>query len=180
MDKTILFNKTVKDIRNRLDSYDEYEILMIAGLLRKLIMDGDSLLNQVLRSKKPSVTFKINPLKELPPGLPRPTFHSIEDGFDPETSFFPGPIKEVNRDQLLKAPVMQFMDHVVTVGDLIKHMSHVEGAIHPGSPKNEMEKALKYLGENLGIGGLPAGIRLLKAIARVVLKGLDELEKQTD
>jgi len=48
--------------------------------------------------------------------------------------------------------------------------------VHPGLPKSDQEKILKELGQTLGIGGLPVGIRILKAISRVVLKGLAPLK----
>lgn len=176
METKQLFVKTLDDIEKRLTSRDEYEILLIAGLLRKLLLDGDSLINQVITTEKLKIEFVVND-KSAPTTPPIPVFWSIEDGIDPETSppFLINPIK-VNKENLLKRPVIQCDGKIVTVKDLIRHMAHVEGAVHPGLPKTDEEKILKELGQTLGIGGLPAGIRLLKAIARIVLKGLEPLK----
>ena len=173
-----MFIKTLEDIETRLTSYDEYEILMVAGLLRKLLLDGDSLMNQVNRGKKLKITFTINDRK-IPQASSDVVFWSIEDGLDPDTSV---PLlcnpKEVNKDDLLKIPIILSNGKTINIKDLIQHMAHVEGAIHPGIPKSDEEKILKGLGRILGIGGLPVGIRLLKAIARVVLRGLQPLRNE--
>lgn len=178
MDKSQLFIKTIEDIEERLTSHDEYEILMIAGLLRKLLLDSNPLMNQVNQEKRLKITFTVN-YRGVPQTPPIPFFWSIEDGIDPDTSVphLSNP-KKVNRDDFLKIPIILFNGRIIIVKDLILHMAHVEGAIHPGMPKSDEEKVLKELGQTLGIGGLPTGIRLLKAISRVVLKGLQQLKNE--
>ena len=47
MDASILFLKTLEDIESRLTQKDPYEILLIAGLLRKLFLDDHPLVDQV-------------------------------------------------------------------------------------------------------------------------------------
>jgi hypothetical protein len=66
----------------------------------------------------------------------------------------------------------------ITIKDLIKHMTNVEGGVHPGVTKTEKDRILKEIGQNFVIGGLPAGIRLLRAVSRVVLKGLETLRQK--
>lgn len=180
MDKSQLFIKTLEDIEKRLASHDEYEILMIAGLLRKLLLDSNPLINQVNQEKKIKITFTVND-RGIPQAPLIPIFWSIEDGLDPETSVphLCKP-KEVNKDTLLNTPIMLSNEKIITIKDLIQHMSHVEGAIHLGIPKSNEEKILKELGQVLGIGGLPAGVRLIKAISRVVLKGLQPLRVEIE
>lgn len=168
----------MEDLKKRSNSHDEYEVMMIAALLRKLLMDSDPLMNQINRSLKLKIRFTINNIS-LTSKPPIPIFESVEDGFDPETSPpFLINIKDVTVDQLLKTDIIQYHGNRINVGELIHHMAHIEGAIHPGSPREEKEKSMKELVETIGIGGLPAGIRILKAITRVVLKGLSELELQ--
>ena len=100
----------------------------------------------------------------------------MEDGFDPNTSVphLTHPL-EVDRDRLLKTQIMIIKGEVITVINLIKFLSHVQGAVHSGKPKNAKDHALKEIQEYLGIGGLPAGIRTILSISRVVLKGLEPL-----
>jgi len=171
-----LFIRTLEDLESRLKSHDEYEILMIAGLLRKLLLDSNPLMDQVNRKKGLKIKFIIN--DRLPPSEePIPIFWSIEDGFDPNTCppQLCMPI-EVNKDQILKRPVLMYESHIITVKELISHTAHVQGAVHTGMPKGQKDEALKELTEILGIGGLPAGLRLLRAISRVVLNSLEPLK----
>lgn len=175
MNKTRLFKYTLEDIEKRLEIHNEYEVLMIAGLLRKLLLDDNPLIYQVNRDFGMQLSFLVNN-RAIPTGRLAPAFWSIEDGLDPDTSVphLSNPIKK-NLDGFLKTPVILSQGKVIKVRDVILHMAHVEGAIHLGMPKSNEEKTLKYLGENLGIGGFPVGVRLLCAIARVTLKGLQQL-----
>lgn len=174
MNKYNLFLNTLGDIESRLETSDEYEILMISGLLRKLILENDSLVNQINKERKIKIRFLIND-KNPPSFMSDLSFWSIEDGIDPDSVPFNN-VKEINIEGFLQKQVMLINGQIITVKDLIKHMANVEGAVHPGLPKTDKEKLLKELGETFGIGGLPAGIRLLKAISRVILKGLQPLK----
>ncbi|WP_156942657.1 hypothetical protein [Mesorhizobium sp. L48C026A00] len=63
----------------------------------------------------------------------------------------------------------------VTVRDIIRLTSHVAGSIHyDPKPKPEHE-ILDAFSKRLSVGGLPAGIRMLRAITRVSLRGLQPL-----
>lgn len=176
MDRDQLFIRTIKDLESRLDSNDEYEILMIASLLRKLLLDRNPLTDQVNRKRRLKIKYRIND-RPLPTDEPVPIFWSVEDGFDPDTSVphLSKPI-EVTKDQLLSRPVLISNGQTVTVRELILHLAHVQGAVHSGMPKDKKDKVMKKLIETLGIGGLPAGLRLLRAIGRVVRKSLQPLK----
>lgn len=173
MNKEQLFSKTIQDLENRIKSNDEYEILMISLLLRKLLLDDNSLIYTTNREKRKKIVFVIND-RNPPPNDPDLVFWSTEDGLDPETAAFKKP-KKVNLDQLLATVVLKIGTNAYTIKDAIKHLAHCEGAVHYQTPKEEKDKILKRLVQELNIGGLPALSRLLKAIARVVLKGLKEL-----
>jgi len=175
MDKESLFIKTLEDIENKMNSRDGYEILMISGLLRKLLLDDNPLINQINQSKRLKITFNVND-RQPPVGDKSLMFWSIEDGFDPNTSVphLTKPIG-VNKDQLLKRQIMIINGQIITVLDLIKFLCHVQGGVHAGEPTNSKETVLKETQKYLGIGGLPAGIRSMLSISRVVLKGLESL-----
>lgn len=175
MDKTALFLKTLEDIEKKMNSRDSYEIFMISPLLRKLLIDDYPLIDQINENIRLKIIFTINDRK-LPLGDSSLVFYSMEDGFDPNTSVphLTHPL-EVDRDRLLKTQIMIIKGEAITVKDLIKFLSHVQGAVHSGKPKNAKDYALKGIQEYLGIGGLPAGIRTILSISRVVLKGLEPL-----
>jgi hypothetical protein len=177
MDKDYLFLKTLEDIEKKLQSKDGYEIFMVSGLLRKLLMDDYPLIDNVNEQRRLKIKFRINNRK-LPIRDPSLKFYSMEDGFDPDTSVphktFP---LEVNKSRLLKSKLMIIDREVIEVRDLIKFLSHVMGGVHSGRPKNSKEIALLEIQKYLGLGGLPAGIRTIMSVARVVIKGLEPLKK---
>ena len=175
MNKDFLFIKTLGDIEKKMKSHDEYEILMISGLLRKLLLDGNPLIHQVNKSRKLKISFTVNDRKP-PVGNKSLVFWSIEDGFDPDTSVphLTKPV-EVNKDQLLRRQIMIINGEMITVLDLIKFLSNVQGGVHAGKPENIKEATLKEAQRYLGIGGLPAGIRSILSISRVIIKGLEPL-----
>jgi hypothetical protein len=70
---------------------------------------------------------------------------------------------------------MMVNGEAVTVRDLIDQLANIEGAVHQTAPRERREVFLREAARNLFIGGLPAGIRQMQAIARVVLRGLAPL-----
>jgi len=175
MDKDQLFTKTLEDIEKKMKSRDEYEILMISGLLRKLLLDNNPLIYQVNQSRKLKISFIVND-RQPPVSDKSLVFWSVEDGFDPDTSVLhlTKPL-EVNKDQLLKRQIMIINSEMVTVQDLIKFLSNVQGGVHAGRLENVKETTLQEAQKYLGIGGLPAGIRSILSISRVIIKGLKPL-----
>jgi len=146
---------------------------MVALLLRKLLLDENPLVDQVNRQKRHKIRFIINdyPLPSPEPGL---EFCSVEDALDPSVIPCPRPI-EVTRDELFSRPVIVYGNHTVTVRDLILHAAVVGGAVHAGTAKSDKDKALKQMTELIGVGGLPAGFRLLRVIGKIVRNGLEPL-----
>jgi hypothetical protein len=82
---------------------------------------------------------------------------------------------DATRDQLLARRVMVLGGESITVRDLIDHLAHIEGAVHRSDPKEHRELVLSQAARDVFIGRLPAGVRQIQAIARVVLRGLQPL-----
>jgi hypothetical protein len=55
-----LFLRTLEDLDRRTTAADEYEALLAAGLLRKLLLDETPLLHQVNRYRRERIRFRIN------------------------------------------------------------------------------------------------------------------------
>jgi hypothetical protein len=174
-----LFLRTLQDLETLLAQPDEYALLRAAALLRQLLLDGGkSLVNKVNRNHDKKLAFVVtdnNAYVEmlLADGA---MFYSTEDGLDPNTSPF-GQARQLTRDQFLKWPVMIVHRHFVTVHDVIDQLAHIEGGVHAGKAKTEKQQALKEAAGVFGIGGLPAGTRMLAPIGRVTLAGLGELRE---
>ncbi len=175
MNKDILFIKTLEDIENKLKSQDAYDILMIAGLLRKLLLDGYPLMDKVNERRRIKVRFLIND-RPINPLMKEATFWSIQEDFDPNTARL-AEIKEVDRNSMLKKVVMKSNDTWFTVADLVKFLSNVEGSVHAGEPKEDKEFILQEIGRQLQIGGINPIIRSIMSISRVTLKGLEPLRR---
>ena len=143
MDANELFRRTMDDLDARTTATDEYEALMAAGLLRKLLMDQKPLMDQVNRTIRMKVRFPINGVSpyEAQVFSLGPVYWSLEDGIDTQTNQPPGlqaPM-EATRDQLLARRVLFIQGHDVTVRDLIDWLAHIEGAVHPENPKERQE-----------------------------------------
>lgn len=170
-----LFLNTLKDLQTKIISNDQYEILMAAALLRKLLSDENPLIDQVNRNRKLKIRFTINNKKPLDEaGL---YFWTVQDGFDPDTAVRVSPLS-VNKEGLLKSTSMVIQGRVITVLALIRFLSHIQGAVHTDDPTNEEEEMLKIFSEKLTIGEQSPSVRSICAICRVVLKGLEPLKQE--
>jgi hypothetical protein len=181
MDTDRLFLATIDDLNTRVQpGLPEYDVLMAAPLLRKLLLDDRPLVHQANTSRRMKIRYRINtrrPLWQLA-GSPRPTFWSIQDGLDPESALpFVLP-SEVDHDTLLRHVVMLVGDHDVTIRDLILQISNVSGGVHAGSPKTDKAAILQQMSEEFRIEGYQPDVRALQAITRVVLRGLRPLYEQ--
>lgn len=173
MDINTLFLKTIEDLKVKIGSEDPYEILMATALLRKLLIDESPLVDQVNKNFGLKIRYVVNN-KSSPPNIDGLITWSTVDGFDPETSHISEPII-LNKNQMLKRQIMIIDGTTITVLDLIKFLSHVQGSVHVRNPKNDKERVQKKFEETIKIGGMPGEIRSVKAIGRVVIKGLNQL-----
>lgn len=169
-----LFLRTLQDLEKRCDGAEdpevvEYDTLPVAALLRKLLLDKNSLVAQVNRSRKLKILYPINRY-DLPVGV---TF-SIQDGLDPDTAQEPVP-QYVTRDRFLETVIGRSEGTAFTVKNIINYCAHVQGAVHSGFPHGEVEKKLETLAASVSIQGSNVVTRSLRAIGRVTEKGLRQL-----
>lgn len=170
-----LFLSTLHDLSSRIAGHDEYNILGASALIRKLLIDDFPLVDQVNRKYQLKLKFEISESNPSIPGVPEPSFWSVQDGLDPETSRPGKPRKQVSRDQLF-ATVLAIVDgKPYSLRDIVLFEANVMGGVHAGSPKEEKERVLQTINCTLAIGGHRASLRQLQAIGRVVLRGLEPL-----
>ena len=65
MDAKDLFIHTLNDLEKRVESTDEYDVLMAAALLRKLLVDGGRLMDQINRAHRLKLRFRISDVSPL-------------------------------------------------------------------------------------------------------------------
>jgi hypothetical protein len=178
MDRELLFLSTVDDLANRLaPGADEYTLLRSAGLLRQLLTDERALAPAIASRHKVKLSFVVNatpPPWEIVPGLPPFQFWSLNDGLTPTGAASPRPA-QVDLAGLLGTRVMVVNGHDVTVKDIIRYVAHVEGAVHAGVPKGDVERALAEVSSDLEVAGYSATVAAVRGIGEVVLSGLQPL-----
>jgi hypothetical protein len=180
-----MFLKTLDELEQRLRvGAPEYDVLMSAASLRKLLLDGEPLVHRVNRERRLRIRFRAN--CGGPPAHvieDHPTYWSIHDGFDPETGHSRSRApSELRLEEMLRCVVMLVDGENMSVHDLIDFCAHIEGAVHVGKPKTPKEKAQALVAEEIRVGGMPPSTQSLLAIGRVVVHGLtalrDEIRKE--
>ena len=173
-----LFLSSLADLTKRITDSEEYNILEISALVRKLLIDGAPLVEQVNQEFRLKLMFEISDSRPSLPGEPEPTFWSVQDGLNPETSRPGKPKKLVTRDQPLVSVLAIAGGKAHTLRDIVLFEANVMGGVHAGSPKEEKEKVLHSINSSLAVGGYRGSLRQLQAIGRVVLKGLEPLRAE--
>ena len=177
IDSATLFLKTLEDLEKRLHETEPYEILLIAGLLRKLFLDDHPLVDRINASVRMKLVFVVG----IPEQTPKPDstvmFWSVQDGLDPETGAPFRKPRECSRDQFFSSVVSIAAGHAYTIRDIVQFEANVVGAVHAGSPRSEKDAALHQVDSTLSIGGYGSSLRQLLAIGRVALKALHPLRE---
>lgn len=188
MDRDLLFLGMYRELEERTMAVpSEYSALKIAGLLRELLLDEHRLVdivNSKTRPDKPylKITYEVmdkTPYQKLVEEL-KPVFWSMQDGIYPGTALIAGNTKIVDRDGLLSYKVMSYESYNITVKAIIEYEANIGGAIHAGTPRAVIEKAIHATANSVNVGGYPPQTRQLLAIARVVLDGLRPLKEQIE
>ena len=100
---------------------------MSAALLRKLMLDKGRLMDQVNRSHRLDLRFRISgvsPLEQLFYD-DSPMFWTTEDGLDPDSPLAYAPLN-ATRDQFLARRVLRFGGSWITVRDVIDQLANIE------------------------------------------------------
>lgn len=174
MQQETLFLRTLDDLREKVASADEYEILKAAGLIRLLLIDGTPLVDKVNRSIRLKLEYEyVGPRTGAGAGVLSlsPDSLVVADGLYPGTQIADGNIVKTNARKFLGelALVSGGIEH--TVRYLVKFVANELGGVHHGDPQPDTLHDLKMV-----LDRIPAVVYGVKAIASVVLDGLKPLE----
>lgn len=190
MDSQYLFNKTLEELKSRIKSTDQYDILMTSGLLRKLLLDGgDSLINQINKGTT-KVKFRVNlrePIRIRFPDIIKNVDSYMwvaREGINPDIAdqrskdYNP---KLLNLEEFLKCPVA-FNKQSITIKDLIKFLSNKEGGVHKEIKNVNNEKEIKNIllremDSFLGFNGMSNSLNILRDVCVIVLRDLSYFKK---
>ncbi|PRI10508.1 hypothetical protein [Leucobacter massiliensis] len=172
-----LFVETLEDLRRRCEKPRErsrYELLGIAPLLRKLFVDGHTLVDRV-RAGRPEIQmdFRLRPWTKP---------ESVGDDDLPYLIRLGG--EELVGDQstpsittiqhLLKAQVGMVRDRPLALRDVVLYYANAEGGVHLGPAKNDTQEVLSSMAPLL-LGHSNGQIEILAHIGRVATDGLSAL-----
>lgn len=176
MDVEDLFLYTLQDLERRISSIHEYDVLMSAALLRKLLLDGRRLTDEVNRTYRLKLRFRISSESPIEKMIleDNPVFWSLEDALDPESPFAYEPFY-ATRDEFLSRKIMRFNGHWISVEDMIDQLANVEGAVHSGTPGTNHRRVIQAAGKFFSRSGLPGIVSQMRLIGRIVLSGLGPL-----
>jgi hypothetical protein len=178
MDRDRLFLETVGELRTRSERGTAYDWLMCAGLIRKLLMDGNPLVHQVNRGRRERLIYRVT--SEGPRSAAiladRPTFWARLDGISPRFAPPGRRVLELKLEQFMQTRALVIDGRSIAVRKLIKQAANIEGGIHAGRPEDEEEQAIAAFSnfvrfdDGSGVGGT------LRGITWVVLDGLEPIE----
>jgi hypothetical protein len=172
-----LIVRTFEDLHRSTNSPDEYEVLRASQLIRQLLLDGsNSLVDRVNRTHKLKLKYLAVPV--TPPsaiGSPSTAPWCALDEIDPCLDSTGSPPVEFRWDKFQKLIVAASGGHTHSVHDIIDYLAHIAGGVHIGIPSNDRERVLAALESKLpGLAISPIAVTL-RAIGRIILRGLSEL-----
>lgn len=176
MDVDPLFINTLRDLEPRTTANDEYDVLMSAALLRKLLLDAGPLAIQANRRYRLRLRFRVNGVSPFEQRIhdSNPIFWTLEDGLDPDIAFANAAF-DATLDQFLQRRVMRFDERWITVRDVIDQLANVEGAVHKGGPKDERDRTLQAAAKFYSRAGLPGVVGQVRLIGQITVRGLTPL-----
>jgi hypothetical protein len=174
-----LFLHTLEDLEERAGlGKGEYDALMMALLLRKLLLDDVPLVHAANRHRRLRIQFK---LTELTPPLGVENW-ALNEAFHPSGADSGQATVELNLDQLLKRTVLVAFGEHISVRELIKFLAQHYGAVHASPADDEKTRALRDEAWGARIttpkGQYSGPVHALAAVAHVVLDGLSPLREQ--
>lgn len=173
-----LFVETVTDVRRRShepSARSRYELLGIAPLLRKLLIDGRPLLNTV-RVGRPDVPteFRIKQWSAPERGLDGEELPYLLRLGGPELVGGPDDPALPKLRQFIGARVGLVQGQPLTVREVVKYYANVEGGVHFGVPDEDVQRVLNQMASLL-LGHSNGQIETLAHIGTIVVDALTPL-----
>lgn len=176
MKAELLFLHRYKQMSLLTGSLDEVDLLDLSQRLYQMIVDKHSLMDTANTRRIP---LRFRATAQPPPPawiLDMSAFVSVEDSVDPDVVVgkpMAAYVREMTRDEFLALQVVWIEGKPLTVKHIIGYARNVAGGGHhdPTTQYGEY-RALGEQREKIRFGGLPQGVRQLRAIGRIVVRGL--------
>lgn len=173
-----LFVETVGDVQRRSEdpgARSRYELLGIAPLLRKLLIDGRPLLNTVRAARPEELTeFRIRQWIAPEDGQHEEDLPYLLRLGGPELVGGPEDPALPKLKQFIGARVGMVQGRHLTVREVVKYYANVEGGVHFGVPEDDMQRALNEVAPIL-LGRSTGQIEILAHLGTIVVNALTPL-----
>lgn len=172
-----LFVETVADVRRRsgdLGARVRYELLGIAPLLRRLLIDARPLLNTV-RAARPDVStdFRIRQWSPSGDSHVATDLRRIQLG-GPELVGGADDPALPKLKHFIRAKVGLLQGRPLTVRDVVRYYANVEGGVHFGAPEDDAQRVLNQMAPLL-LGRSTGQIEILAHLGNIVVDALTPL-----
>lgn len=170
MDIDRLFLDTLADLESRTQpDASEYDLLRAAALLRELLVDASPLVDQVNRTPRTTVRFRLR-VKSPDPAHEFEMWLAIDPSAKVDV-----PIQELDLRELLRVPLVFLPTSRITIRQVITLAANVRGGVHRGTPKDPAHKAFERFRLKVRHGDMPFELLLVAGIAKIALTGLEPL-----
>lgn len=140
-----IFVNIMFDLNERYERRTEYDLLKASGLIRQLIVDPNSIVEQINKNYKLKIIFRVQERNKIPSertkedGKVWKALYGITFITPKEDSLS---VEFLNKDAFFKYNLLTYHEETFNVLDIIKICANKYGGIHYDEKKNLKEKSL--------------------------------------
>lgn len=173
-----LFLNTIDDLKTKIERLTQYDLLKCSGLIRLLLLDSPSLVDQVNRVQKIKITYRVNKRHDWPELEPLP------DGTKPRAMFTmmfilpqenSNSVENLNIKDFLKYELLSNEEQDFTVLDIIKICANKYGGVHSENVKKPEDLLLDDLHHRFKFNDSSSILHALYSISKICLIALQPL-----
>jgi hypothetical protein len=178
-----IFLHTMHDLEERSEMANMYTILRASGIIRQLLVDNNSLLDQINRDYKEKILFRVQQKPDI-----------FTDRFDKDGKrlnkwfginfIFPDKdsknIELLKKDDFLRYKLLSFGEHEFSVLEVIKICANKYGGIHSEDVEDEQEQLLDRLNSSFSLLNFDCVFYSMHGIMRVCHDALLPLSKRIE
>jgi len=181
MEKHELFLNILKDLRDKIESNNPFQIIKSSELIRSLLFDASGpLVNKVNKEFKVKIEYEYRDTKSDYAASVialKPSTFVVSDGLYPDWLLTNGTIKKTSIDALLSTLIIIKDGKELTVKNVLDYVLYCLGGTHHEEPKKEESVTLAELNE-MYFGNANVVVHQVKSIGMVVLKALEPLKSE--
>ncbi|HNP31795.1 MAG TPA: hypothetical protein PKN96_00730 [Flavobacterium sp.] len=178
-----IFLHTVQDLGERSEMANIYTILRASGMIRQLLVDNNSLLDQINRDYKEKILFRVQSKPDVLMERFDENGKKLNKWFGINFIFPDKDSKDVEllkKDDFFKYKLLSFGEHEFSVLEVIKICANKYGGIHSEDIKDEREQLLDRLNSSFALLNFDCVFYSMHGIMRVCNEALLPLSKRIE